>query len=88
MALYLQLISRKTGEAESFSHIDEEMCRYFGAPILKDEYFRYWYNIFGIQLAGGISFAELKEMYSDENEDLEVLNWLDERYTVDNWVSR
>lgn len=65
--------------------IDDEMRVAFGEPPDSSRWFRGWYNIIGLGLAVGKSFAQLKELFNDDAELVAVIDYLAERYVSDCW---
>jgi hypothetical protein len=100
MAVYIQLLSRETGEPVTFTEIDERMCKDFGVEVHPTKYFRYWYDMICFPLALGQTYGEIRERWKgfleDEDEvmvghtklDLEVLDWLEDRYEPRAWGGR
>lgn len=101
MAAYFQLISKVTGEATSFTRIDEDMCAHFGVDCDPDKYLIDWYNCVGWRVAMGKSLddviaefiAGIGEETKNGNENnaigysnlVRVTKWLKEHYTTDSW---
>ena len=77
----------KKGENEptKLTAIDDEMRVAFGAPPDSSQWFRGWYNIIGLGLAVGKSFAQLKKLFNDDAELVAVIDYLAEHYTPDGW---
>ena len=65
--------------------IDDEMREAFGAPPDPAQWFRDWYNIIGLGLAVGKSFAQMRKLFEDDAELVECLTYLEERYESDCW---
>ncbi len=77
----------KKGENEptKLQAIDDEMRVAFGAPPDSSQWFRGWYNIIGLGLAVGKSFAQMRELFEDDAELVECLTYLEEKYESDCW---
>ena len=94
MAAYIQLLSRETGLAESFSDIDEKMCKDFGVEVHARCYFMNWYDMICFRLALGQTYEEIRKQWLEVNEaceydrELEILDWLEKRYEPKSWFGR
>lgn len=83
MPTQVDLISKSTGEKVNWSDIDDQMRTDFGVEQNEAEWFRNWYNRVGLPLACGRDWVWLKTIYSEDEEILPVLDWLEERFTVE-----
>ena len=80
-----QLINRETGKADAFQDIDEAICWDLGWPVDEERYAHGWYDSIGLGLARGRTFEELRDYFVDAEELLQIIDWLDARYTPDAW---
>lgn len=85
------LTHKGENKPSTFQDIDEAMCKFFGAPVHPDDWYRNWYNTVGIGLAVGNSWDKLREIFDDldDLDDLDdVIDWLELNYTADAWCER
>ena len=77
----------KWGETEpsKFAQIDDEMREHFGAPPDAEHYYRAWYEVEGLGLAGGMTWDKLREILPER---AAIINWLEENYVAEAWYSR
>ena len=82
-----QLISKKTGEPENFSSIDEKLCAMFDVPVDDNRYLCSWYDIVGLNLATGRDFDEQRKMHwiAEDESLMQIIDFLDENYTSNSW---
>jgi hypothetical protein len=92
MAAYIQLLNRETGQAETFVDIDTKMCEHFGVPVDEEKYYMSWYDLICFSLALGQTYEQIRERWLEYGElvrrDLEILEWLEERYEPKSWMGR
>lgn len=90
-----QLIRKADGKPATFHEIDAEMCAFFGVPCDPVRWYLGWYDIVGLALACGRTFADLLAAYKDyyavggEQYDFQmtrVINFLDMRFTPNAWA--
>ena len=80
-----QLVSRVDGEPAKLVAVDNAMAAAFGEVPDPVVWFRNWYNCLGLSFATGKSIEETKELFPD---DADLLDWIDEHYTVDAWAEQ
>lgn len=68
-----------------FIEADELMCKHFGVEPDPVNWYERWENMFGISLATGKSWADLKQIWEGDDDLLPIIDWLSEHYTVDCW---
>lgn len=87
---------------EQFVTVDNEMCKHFGVEPDDTNWFRNWENELGYWLASGRDWTWLRTYFSGEQvtekrirplkkgypEMLEVINYLEENYSVISWRDR
>lgn len=78
----------RDGVAVPLVQIDEEMCRHFGATCHPIRYYESWYDAIGYELAMGRSFEQIKVTLVEYPQLVEIINWLEQRYTVNAWHER
>lgn len=88
MAACFQLISKATGKAASLSMVDDLMREHFGAPPSADSWFDNWYNSIGFAIACGGTFDTCRTDYADSPLRLQIIDWLESRFTTDAWFGR
>ena len=79
------LTDKTTGERAVFAYIDNDMRKHFNQPDDPDKYLWGWYDIIGLGLALGNSWDELRSINATYPEMLDVIDYLEERYTPDAW---
>lgn len=67
--------------------IDAELCQHFGVPVDEHKWFRDWYNSVGFGFALKGDYGSNRQMWEGFPELLEIIDWLETRYTVDAWYS-
>ena len=72
-------------EPSVINDIDKDLWDHFngGEPKGNEKYYRNWYNTIGIRLAMGKTFAEIKEVYKDN--DISVIEYLESKYVPNAW---
>jgi len=88
MPACFSLTSKDTGEKDTFQQVDDLMREHFKVAPDKDNWYFNWYNHFGVRLATGSTIAQLIEECTKNPwtiEDIKILEWLEENYTVDCW---
>lgn len=86
MAAYIRLYRKGTAEADTFADIDTKMRVALGQPPSEDKFYKGWYDSIAFGLAVGRTFAQLREDYEGQMDD--VINWLEANYSPDAWYSR
>jgi hypothetical protein len=81
------LINKTTGERVKLQDVDDAMRVHFKAEPDPEHWFKYWYDTIGLAYAMGHSNAKIIELF-DDPEITEMVNWLDQHYTVDAWAER
>jgi hypothetical protein len=90
------MLSRKTDSDRKpvrFVEIDEEMCAHFGVAVHETSYYCGWYDWIGDRIAVGQSFEKMREdiravttlSAADLQRTLEIIDFLDARFTTDAW---
>jgi len=75
----------KIGETTpmTLTAIDNDMCDEFGAPVDPKRYFEEWVNYEGLELASGLTLAQVRDMYvNEDSERLPIIDWLLANYTA------
>ncbi len=76
----------KIGETTpmTLTAIDNDMCDEFGAPVDPKRYFEEWVNYEGLELASGLTLAQVRDMYvkGGETARLPIIDWLLANYTA------
>ena len=92
-----QLISKETHEAVVLQKLDDDLRVHFGFGPDPKNWLNGWYNIIGFKLAGGKSFAQIREdleelatepnsLYVEEDKlQLAILEYIEERYESSAW---
>lgn len=82
---------RKDGAAQQpgnqlFIDIDEAMCAHFGVQPHAENWFRNWENKFGLAMAMGMTYDQIRDKIPpDREDDFDVLNWLESHYNIECW---
>lgn len=85
MSVCFQLFKKGSTEPEVLQDIDVEICKHFGVEVDSEKWYCHWYDYLGIALACGKTWGELREQYSDDSYLVEICNFLEANYTVNNW---
>jgi len=82
-----QLIKRGETEPSILQDVDVEMWNHFkgGEPKGNDQWYHNWYNNIGLSLATGQSFSDIAKGYADSPKMLNIVEYLEERYTTYAW---
>lgn len=65
--------------------VDAEMCAHFGAPVHERFWYRGWYNVIGLALSMGSTFARMREISLEYPETLAIIDWLDANFESNAW---
>lgn len=89
-----QLISKSTGLATKFVEIDRDICQHLNVPCDPVHWYMGWYDTIGWLIAvTGLSLgtpeirARVTNMPQESETLLKVLDYLEEHYTSDAWVT-
>ncbi len=85
MPVCFDLTNKASGLVETFQEIDEKLATAFNAPVHEDNWYENWYNAFGLGLACGQSWDEIRENWAEVPELVAAVHWLEGRYTVHSW---
>lgn len=85
MPVCFQLFRKGEDQPTPFQTIDEELCIFFNTPVHPTYWFRDWYNTIGFGLAVGGDWNRQREVFHDEPRILEVVDWLEARFTTKAW---
>lgn len=84
-----QLINKKTGLLDNLQDIDNLLWINIGKrKPLKNIWYLDWYNYFGLDMAMGKSFDDIIDRNKDDNEFIEILEYLKENYNINAWAER
>lgn len=85
MAVYFELIDRSTGEIVLPVEVDNRMRAAWALNIDKENWLANWYNCFGISLACGDSWEQVKEDWELNPAVVAVAQYLESVYQVRSW---
>lgn len=101
MAAYFKLINKETKHETHLFDVDKEICEHLGLPFNEKKWCGMmkepvegidWYNIIGLCLACGNTYAELRDKIGDKYTEsgkelhdnmLKVIDYLEAHYDVD-----
>ena len=82
MAAYFTLTKSGEDSPTSFEAIDAHLCEYFDTPLSDTDWYQGWYDRFGIALAVGKTWDEIRGRFPTSPPILEVIDYLEENYAV------
>ena len=89
MPICYQLINKDTGQVDKLVDIDNAMCADMGHVPDDVDWLGNWENLFGLPMATGATFNELRDRCQpDDDLQLDILDYLEQHYTVENWRER
>lgn len=91
-----ELMDKLTGEIPSLDYIDKQMCLLLGKPYNrqqfcyignKPEYAEWlnWNTTVGLAMAMGKTWDQIRELWSDNDEILAIVDFLERNYEVICW---
>jgi len=83
-----KLINRQTGDPEKLIDIDDQIRDFVGAEHDETNFYLGWYDIVGLELALGHDWKQIMEKHQDDDEMMDVINWMATRYDPVAWVQR
>lgn len=81
MAVYFTL--NQNGEMVDFLAIDKMLCEQFKVECDKKEWFHQWYDLVGFSLAAGLTWDTIRDINSDSETMLKVIDFLEDNFTVE-----
>ena len=96
--VHYELMDKRTGEIPSLDDIDYQICCLLGKPYNRQHFCHLgnkpeyrdllnWNNTVGLALAMGKSWDEIRELWSDDDEILAIVDFLERNYEVICWRS-
>lgn len=88
MPNYFMLIRKGESAPTLFVHVDNELREAFGEPPDEDRWLYGWYDTIGLALALGQNWEQIRTVFSDCEDLLKIVDYLEERFDTDSWVER
>lgn len=90
----IKLVDIETGEIKPLTDVDEEICKVLDKPFDENKWCYLgkeriegvdWYNTICFALAMGHNYDKIKELWSDCDEILKIVDYLEQHYKPEAW---
>ena len=88
MSICFTLTPKGEKTPAKFQDIDNQLREAFHQPPDAVKWLWGWYDVVGLGLACGKTWAELRAILEGDENLIAVVNWLEGRYDVDSWWGR
>lgn len=77
-----------TDKPVNLQEVDDAMRVHFNAEPSATHWYRGWYDLIGFGFALGRTADELRAMFDDQPDLIQILDWITKHYTPDAWAER